>query len=334
MQKRWQKIAGGMALLVVLLPLGCSDTTGPRAPSSSSSVQSAMAIVSLDRAQLSVAGVTTAATKGIFSIGWKKFVGPNVAEAGTIGEAYAVVQSETAATTIRPSGIDIGTVTLSFSGGTAELTKRLTPSGGVIYETFSKGFHHTSLPVNIPFVANGVYTFDVSGSSGYSAGKFQITAPSSLLSISGHANGDTVSVSSDLKIQWAGGSASDSVLVRIVPHLRPNQIEVREWKDDGMMTFGDHQGGKCQKGHREGHFMVGGPLEGMGPEFMRGIVLRVPNTGSYTLSAADLGALLKGTGAGELMVGVTQTIKQDITHDGGTTTVLLRNGDRLVLHVR
>jgi hypothetical protein len=80
--------------------------------------------------------------------------------------------------------------------------------------------------------------------------------------------------------------------------------------------------------------MMGGPLEGMGPEFARGIVLTVPNTGSYTLSAADIATLLNGTSAGELMIGVSQVVKQQVLHDNGTTSVVLRSGDRLVLRVR
>ena len=79
--------------------------------------------------------------------------------------------------------------------------------------------------------------------------------------------------------------------------------------------------------------MVGGPLEGMGPEFRRGVVVMAANTGSYTLSAADLGTLLNGTEAAELMIGVTQVVKRSVTHNGTPLTLVLRNGDRLVLHV-
>jgi len=245
------------------------------------------------------------------------------------------VQSETATTSMRPTGIDMGTVALAYTGGTVDLTKRVAPDGGVVYETIGKGpYHLFTLPLtNIPFVANGVYTFTVSGSDAYSAGTFQITAPSSLLSFTGRADGDTVSATSALGLNWTGGSGPDSVLVRIVPHLRPEKGELREGRDS-LGCAGGHQGGKRPIGHRDGHFMMGGPLEGMGPEFASGIVVMVPNNGSYTLSAADLATLLSGTGAGELMIGVTQVVKQAVVHGGGTTSVVLRNGDRLVLHVR
>jgi len=327
MKSTWQNLAAGTLIPLVLI--GCAENTGPRSPQVDATLSSTVSTVSQDRAQLAVAGVTSSATKGVFSIGWKKFVGPNITEGTTIGEAYAVVQPESSDTKIRRGGIDIGTVTLNYDGGSTELTKRTTPDGRVLYETFSKGRHeHSATPVNIPFVPGGVYTFAVSGSAAFTGGLFQVTAPTALLTITGHANGDTVSKSADLVITWTGGTAADSVLLRVVPHLRKEQVDHREQGDmDGGHDGHDgHMGGDGPKGHREGPFMVGGPMEGMGPEFQRGLVLMLANTGSYTVTAADLGALLNGTEAAEA--------KQAVTHDGYPITVLLRNGDRLVLHAK
>lgn len=336
MRKNWLNLAIGMAIAVptILEMSGCSETSGPGAgaQSSETSLSSTTSIVSQDLAQLSIAGVTSDATKGLFSVGWRQFVGPNITESGTIGDAYAVVQSETSAATIRPAGIDIGAVTLAYDGGSTELTKRITRDGRVLYETFGKGMRLTQgTAVNIPFVANSTYSFIVSGSEAFPAGTFQVTAPASLLSIASHVTGDTVSRSADLTIQWNGGAASDSVLLRIVPHLRPSQMGGR-----GMHGDWDSTGGRGGKGgpkcRREGPFAVGGPLQDMGPAFAKGIVITVPNTGTYTVSAADLQALLSGTGAVKLMVGVTQVVKTDVVHEGSAVTVILRNGDRIVLH--
>jgi hypothetical protein len=319
--------------IIVLMVSGCSDLAGPGMQTTGMGFTTGSTVVSQDLAQLSVAGVTGETTTGVFSIGWKKFVGPDISQSGTIGEAYAVVQSDTS-TTIRPRGIDIGAVTLAYGGGSTELTKRVHRDSSVLYETFSKGMHlNPGIPVNIPFVANGTYTFSVTGSNAFAAGTFPITAPASLLSMSGHANGDTVSRSADLVVQWNGGGASDSVLVRIVPHLRPMQLAGRELHD-GLDSLAAREGMCGPRPHRHGPFAMGGPLEGRGPEFARGIVVTVPNTGTYTLSASDLQTLLGGTEATELMIGVTQVVKKQVNHDGGTVTVLLRNGDRLVLHVK
>jgi hypothetical protein len=228
----------------------------------------------------------------------------------------------------------VGTVTLSYPGGAVDVTKRVTPDGRVLYETFGKARRHSSaVPVNIPFVAGGAYTFGVSGSEAFPAGVFQVTAPSSLLTITGRANGDPVAKDQDLTVNWTGGSTADSVLVRIVPHLRREQMQVREQRDGHDGSPG-HMGGDGPKGRREGPFMVGGPMEGMGPEFRRGIVVMAANTGSYTISAADLGSLLSGTEAAELMIGVTQVVRKSVTHNGTPLTILLRNGDRLVLQVK
>jgi hypothetical protein len=334
MSKGRLNLVMGTVLIMVSVISGCSDLAGPGMQTAGIGFSTAASVVSQDLAQLSVAGVTSETTTGVFSIGWKKFVGPDITQTGSIGEAYAVVLSDTSATTIRSGGIDVGTVTLTYDGGSAELTKRLRRDSSVLYETFSKGMHlDAGIPVNIPFVANGIYTFSVSGSGAFAAGTFPITAPASLLSISGHTNGDTVSRSADLAIQWNGGVASDSVLVRIVPHLRPMQLAGREPHGD-IDSLDARDGGCGPKSHRHGPFAMGGPLEGRGPEFDRGIVVTVPNTGAYILSASDLQTLLGGTEATELMIGVTQVVKKQVAHDGGTVMVLLRNGDRLVLHVK
>jgi hypothetical protein len=331
MRKQMMGIMWLIVVVVVAGVVGCSDLSGPASGNNATGVTTTASVISQDLAQLSVAGVTNEWTTGVFSIGWKKFVGPDIMADGTVGEAYAVVQTDTSAS-IRPGGIDIGTVSLSYTGGSAELTKRTTRDSLVLYETFSRGMHLSSgTAVNIPFVANGVYSFTVSGSTAFPAGTFTITAPASLLALTGHANGDTISVSSDLRIQWTGGMVSDSVLIRIVPHLRPLQLAGRN--PDGVpdsLRGGGH-GPKC---HRDGKFAVGGPMAGLGPEFDKGLILTVPNTGSYTLTSSDLQTLISGTTAAELMVGVTQVVKTQVTHNGGAVNVLLRNGDRLVLRTK
>jgi hypothetical protein len=312
---------------------GCSEVAGPKAQGSSAGTTNAASVVGQDLGQLALAQVTGETTTGVFSVGWKKFVGPDIMQEGMVGEAYAVVWPETNSTGIHPAGLDIGTVTLSYVGGSVELAKRTRRDGSVLYETFSRGMRLDDGPlVNIPFVANGTFKFSVSGSMMFTAGTFNVTAPPSLLTIVGHADHDTVSRNADLTVQWQGGSSTDSVLVRIVPHLRPAQVAERGMNggfDSLMEHHGDRGEPKCR---REGHFAMGGPLQGLGPEFARGIVVTVPNNGSYTVSAADLQALLSGTEASEIMVGVTQVVKTSVSHDSGSLSILLRNGDRIVLY--
>jgi hypothetical protein len=331
MSKTCLKLALGIALPMMLVVLGCSDIAGPASQVFDTSVQVSASIVSQDLAQLSVASVTSETSKGVFAIGWKQFVAPNVTDAETRGEAYAVVFSDSTTSAVHPVGIDIGTVTLTYTGGSAALTKRTSRGGQVLYETFSKGMRDSvNTGVNVPFVSNGTYTFAVSGSTAFSAASFTVNAPASLLDITNHASGDTVSKSADLNIAWNGGSATDSVLVRIVPHLSRALIS----QHDSACIMGGRGEKGGPKGHRHGTLTTGGPLQDMGPAFEQGVVVTVPNTGSYTLSAADLQTLLGGTSASSVMVGVSQVVKQNVLHDGNTVTVLLRNGDRMVLRVK
>jgi hypothetical protein len=331
------KVLCVVAVIAVVMALGiygCSQVTGPKSQLSATGLTNAVSVVSQDLSQLAAAGETGQATKGVFSIGWKKFVGPDITQQGTVGEAYAVVMPETSTTSIHPAGIDVGTVTVDYTGGSVELTKHTGRDSSVLYESFGKGMRFEGgTPVNIPFVANGTYTFNVSGSANFSAGSFGVTAPASLLAIVGHADRDTIMQSADLTLQWQGGSPTDSILVRIVPHLRPAEVAACAMggEYDNLM----HRGGMGgPRGHREGRFEMGGPLAGLGPAFAKGIVVTVPNTGSYTVTSGDLQALLSGTEASELMVGVTQVVRQDVPHDGGVITVLLRNGDRIVLYAK
>ena len=85
----------GTSTIIVLMISGCSDLAGPGMQTAGIGFTTGSTVVSQDLAQLSVAGVTSETTTGVFSIGWKKFVGPDIAQSGTIGEAYAVVQSDT-----------------------------------------------------------------------------------------------------------------------------------------------------------------------------------------------------------------------------------------------
>jgi hypothetical protein len=307
---------------------GCTDGVGP----DSSAVESpltAEAVVAQDLTQLAKVGIPAITSDGVFSIGWKQFVGPAIIEAGTIGKAFAVVHDGTLPGDTRPAGIDIGSVTLTYGTGSTDLEKRVARSGSVLYSTFGRGLRHPeTLPVNIPFIGGGTYRFEVSGSPAFPAGSFEITAPPSLLDITSQKDGDTFSPSSDLTVAWQGGAPGGDVLLRVVPHVRPERFE-------GAGPGGGPGGHKGPGPQGPGHQGGGkhGP-GGLGPEFQKGLVLTVPNTGSYTISAAQLQELLNGVEAAELMVGVAQTVQQEVTHDSRTITLLLRNGDRVLLKIQ
>ncbi len=346
-EKMKRKIVAGLkAMLIISISVivGCSKSSGPVATNDTSLNSESVLVQSLtpenvitqDLTQLNKAGTVTSSSYGVFSIGWNQFIGPNIIDAGTIGKAFVVVHADTTAT--GPAGVDLGTVMLHYDTSNIELTKRTFPRG-VLYSTFDRGLRAPrTLPVNIPFIANGTYQFNVSGSALFTSGTFTINAPTSLLKITSNVDGDSVGANKDLSITWSGGSPTDSVLLRIIPHLRPEQFGDRgpgrhpgPGRDVGGMMHDGNGGPFGDDGMRP---MEGGlPLD-LGPEFHRGIVKVVANTGSTTISASDLQLLLNGTESTELMVGVSQLIKKNVQHDNKTLTLLLRNGDRIVLKIR
>ncbi len=339
-------VASLKAMLIISMSVivGCSKSTGPVATNDTSLNSEVVLAQSLttenvltqDLAQLDKAAAVTSSSYGVFSIGWNQFIGPNIIDAGTIGKAFVVVRSDTTATS--PAGMDLGTVTIKYDTSSVELAKRISPRG-VLYSTFDRGLRAPrTLPVNIPFIANGTYQFNVSGSALFTSGTFTINAPASLLKITSNVDGDSVGASKDLNITWSGGSPTDSVLLRIITHLRPEQFEGR---GPGRRPGPGHDGGGMMHDGDGGRFGDGGmgPIENgspldLGPEFHRGIVKVVANTGSTTISASDLQLLLNGTESTELMVGVSQVIKKNVQHDNKSLTLLLRNGDRIVLKIQ
>lgn len=292
-------------------------------------------VISQDLSQLQEVGVPKPRRNSVFSIGWNQFIGPNIVDAGTIGKAFVDVHSDSSER-VRPVGIDIGTVTLSYDGGGIELSKVINRRGEVVYTTFARGLHAPeTLPVNIPFIANAAYQFNVSGSDAFSAGTFAIVAPPSLLDLTSPRDGDTIRLMNDLIISWTGGYATDSVLLRIVPHLRRGQFGGRGLTDDSTGDAGEMRHGPRGGGPHGGRFRDRGPMgngepRDFGVEFRKGIVRIVANTGTATILASDIQDLLSGTEANELMIGVAQVITREIQHDDRTLTILLRNGDRLV----
>jgi hypothetical protein len=318
------------AILLGVWLIGCSESSAPS--TTPELTQTAESIVNNDVSQLQAVGIATNAD-GIFSIGWRKFVGPMIQNGTPNGEAFAVVNSGTLDDHGHPLGTDIGTVTLAYNSTSTDLKKVSTPNGGVLYSTFARGLRDLqSPPVSIPFVANGTYEFQVSGATGFSATTIAVTAPASLLDITSNNDNDAISSSNDLTVTWTGGSSSDSVIVRVVPHIRP---QGGPGGPGGMGGPGGGPGG----GHRGpggpgGPHGPGGPMGNPDQMMDKGLIKKVANTNTVTISASELQTLLSGTSATALMVGVTQAIVQDVSHDGKNLKAILRNGDRVVLTIQ
>jgi hypothetical protein len=326
------------AILLGVWLIGCSESSAPS--TTTELTQSAESIVNNDVAQLKAAGVTTNAD-GIFSIGWRKFVGPMIQNGTLNGEAFAVFNSGTLDDRGHPVGTDIGTVTLAYNSTSTDLKKISTPNGGTIYATFARGLRDLqNPPVSIPFVANGTYEFQVSGATGFSATTIALTAPASLLDITSNNDNDTISSGMDLTVMWTGGSSTDSVIVLVVPHIRP------QGGHGGPGGMGGPSGPAGMSGPGGGHRGPGGPGGPGGPHgpggpmgnpdqmMDKGLIKKVANANTVTITASELQTLLSGTDATALMVGVTQAIVHDVSHDGKNLVAILRNGDRVVLTIQ
>jgi hypothetical protein len=324
----WQRLTGLAAFGAGLL-IGCSDSPGPAAFNVAEEALTSENVITQDLTQLSNVGVPATPTYGVFSVGWNQFVGPAIQEAGTLGKAFAVVLTDTPQVGVRRSSVDVGSITLAYTGGSADLTKRTSPDGNVRYSTFDRGLRDPqSLPVNVPFIAGGQYIFDVSGSADFPAGSFAITAPASLIDITTSA-GDSIDPSADLTVLWTGGDADGDVIVRVVPHM--SQRQLRQPMGGGMGSRGGPGGMGPGRHQGPGPHMGGGP--GVGPLPTNAIVKRVSNTGSVTFSATELQEMLGGSIAGEIMVHVAQVVEEVVVHDGKPYAVLLKNADRVVLRL-
>ena len=295
-----------LSLAALIALAGCTESTGPSGTTADNLLEPS-SVIEQDLSQLAGVGIPTTPPDGVFSIGWKQFVGPMIPEGETVGEAFAVVHATAMESGRRPEGIDIGSVALTYGQASNDVTKRTTPRGGVFYSTFDhRPRRPGNTPVSIPFLPNTVYRFTVSGSGGFTSGSFEITSPATLLGITSHANRDPISRTADLVVTWTGGSAANDVVLRLMPHFRPM----------GMGGPGGH----------------GGPPPGPpGGDPPRGIVKRVPNTGTATITAAEIARMLEGSNATEVMLGAGQVVENTVQHDGKNIALLLRNGDRVVL---
>ena len=333
MKSMWWKQCLGIAAFAAGLLAGCSDTQQPAMTTVGDAALTADNVITQDLSQLSSVGIPPSAVYGVFSVGWNQFVGPAIQPVSMIGKAFVVVHVDTPQAGVRPSSIDIGSVTLAYSGGSVGLTQRTAPNGNVIYSTFDRGLRDPqSIPVNVPFVGGGTYAFSVSGSAAFPAGTFSITAPSSLLDIA-NVTGDSISINSDVTIAWTGGEVGESVVVRAVPHLAPRQLQ--QPMGGGRGPRGPQGGpGGMGSGQHQGPGSHQGPGFGVPPLPPKSIVKVVPNTGTLTFTAEELQDLISGSSASEIMFHVAQVGEEVVEHDGKPYALLLKNADRVILKLR
>lgn len=304
---------------------GCSDSV--RSDDDSSTLSStALNSEESELTLLKSSGITDLdPASGIFSLDWREVFKPREQTSDLIGNAMGVAfgSEQEIFPGIRKSGIDIGTVYLNYNGTQTEIPKQTTPDGGYVYSFMmppprgGKDHHgpptaNQAKPTSIPFVSGGTYEFEITGSDAFEAAKLQVTAPVSLINITNYADQDTVDHTSDLTINWNGGLATDSVLIKvsIMPDMKP----------EGQKNGHHGEPGGEPNMEKRGH-----------PDFLK---LVESNTGSYTLTAATIADLLATTSGTHLVIHVEQVASTDVEHATGTLKLILRNEDSVALNLK
>jgi len=296
-----------LSITVVLAALvGCSDQSANE-PDAANAADVAGGVALSELTLMKAAGIGLDGSKGVFSVAWREMFNPNSPENEiTIGRAMAVVFDPTQQT--RRGGIDIGTVSLNYGSNHLELQKRVEPNGGVLYTSFAPPRDNTT-NTNIEFSSSGSYEFEVTGSTNFSAMSASLTAPATLLDITSPVRGNSISTATDVTMTWIGGLSSSGVVIVVMP--RP------EFKGGPMGEGGPHREGRAG-GHP--------PML----DSTRAIIVHINNNpGTYTIAASKLQELVTKTSSTGLVFTVSQFASTDISHDGGTVMLVLRNGDRV-----
>lgn len=307
-----------LSLLSSLLIIGCSDMNRSN-DNEGISQTSEITTADQELALLKSSGITTVdPASGIFTISWRNMFRPMNTSSELLGNAMGVAFGSEQAIYpgIRKSGIDIGTVYLNYGGSQVEIPKQTAPNGGYVYTFEQKpqgGKHgkgqHPPMPPTfqsfVSFIPGGNYEFEITGSAAFEGIKLNLTAPQTLIDITNYNNGDNVSSTSDLTIEWTGGLASDSVLVM-------------------LSILPDMQQGKGMKGGQQKDHQTK-------PDMYR---LVESNTGSVIISAATIADLKSKFAGSKLAVHVGQVVSFDTEHTTGTLKILLRNDDAVILNLQ
>lgn len=332
-----QSVAMFVVLIIsVLLLIGCSnnaDSTQPVTNSSGNTTVSTLAS-SVSQSELTLlrfAGIDNASGKGIFSIGWRQMFDPRNQTETTMGQAMAIGFDSSQSATSRRAGIDMGSVYLNYASNHLALQKHTSPHGGVMYSTMA-GLREGG--TSVPFISNGTYEFEVSGSDNFTALRTTITAPAGLIDITSPAKGDSIDSANDLTLTWLGGNTMGGVVIAIVA-LPPRPAE------GPLHGPGGFDGPPPPPGGGDGHRGPGGggpPPGGDHPPMLdstKAIIVKLnTNPGTYTVTASALQDLISRTGMKGLMCTVSQVTVNDVDHDGGIVHVVVRNGDGVMVKIK
>ncbi len=300
-----------LALSFFLFFWGCQSD--PNSPDENSflSDQPAYQTVDGDLALMKAGGMQMDSAAGVFSIGWNEIFRPFMDSSRIKGMAFAVAfgERETDLPHFRKFGLDMGDVTINYSGNLVEMYKHNHPRRGVAYSLFERPFGNSENMLE--FIPNTDYQFEVTGSENFAPITITVTSPSALMDITSPTFGEFINPAEDLTINWEGGNAG-KVGVRLMPALRPRR---------------GHDGGPGG--------MHGGPGHDPMPPMHRVIfVILDENTGTYIFTSEQIEELLNGIPADGLRAEVSQMDFGEVEHENGMIHTAMRNGNSVMMRIQ
>ncbi|MCW9064896.1 MAG: hypothetical protein OQJ78_01270, partial [Ignavibacteriaceae bacterium] len=177
------KIKIGIIFLVISFFLffwGCQSD--PNSPDQNNSLtdQALYKTVDGDLALMNAGGMPLDSSAGVFSIGWNEIFRPFMDSSEVKGMAFAVAFGERPSDLphFRKFGLDMGDITINYSGNQVEMYKHVHDRRGVAYSLFERPFGHCNPENMLEFTPNTDYQFEVSGSEAFAPITITLTSPS------------------------------------------------------------------------------------------------------------------------------------------------------------
>ncbi len=354
---------------LLIFAFGCGNTDTSLSSGNNTTLdESALAkqsTVSYEYSSMDAADENPEFKDAIFSIGWSTYYNPFDQTVADRSDAFAIAPDTSADNQQfrrHLGGKDMGTVTLAYGSDSIELFRVEMRNGGVFYNYGKRRpgnprgmFHGDNGEVGeaIPFVAGQTYRFDASGSADFPAMSAEIAASAQALQVTAPAAGTQID-GSDLAVTWDGGATGGKIVVGLVPVMDRGTFE-----RDHNGGQGGHGGPNGGNGGRMGGGHggpMGGPMGGMvhgfgdrfsGPSTNHDMEMDGPgqnahlhwmyvldeNSGSFTVPADDVQALLGMPGVKGALVQVRQMVTTDFDIAGRKVAIQLRAGDAVQVDI-
>lgn len=294
-----------LILFIVFIMISCkSEVNAPEPATTQDQELLKFETIESDISLLQNDGMPVFNGDAVFSIGWNEIFRPFNDSSNIKGTAFAVAfgDRQTLVPRFPRFGIDMGTITIGYSGNEVEMHKMFHRRRGVAYSLFRRPFGASD--VLLEYIPNTEYTFNVSGSDKFPPLTLSLTSPESLIDITSHNNGDIINPNQDLTITWSGGNQDGRLAIRAMALFPPPQ---------GM---GEH--------------MPHPPLPNPHNAF---VMILDNNPGQFTITSEQLQLLLSGESTGKIVVDVSQAELGEVEHDGKIIKTAMRNGSGVMLNV-